>query len=123
MPSGRSSICRFGPPDTPIVKRITLLVLVSVCLKAQTAGQTWTGYGHDAQHTGLSPTAAQPLNNIHWSTPVDLSPTPSGSLLVHYGSPSITAANTVLVPVKTGTDGGFEIKAFNGANGTLLYTL
>ncbi len=85
--------------------------------------QTWSGYGHDAQHTGLSPVAAQPLNNIHWSTPVDLSPTPSGSLFVHYGSPSITAANTVLVPVKTGTDGGFEIQAFNGASGALLYTL
>ncbi len=85
--------------------------------------QTWSGYGHDAQHTGLSPVAAQPLNNIHWSTPVDLSPTPSGPLFVHYGSPSISAANTVLVPVKTGTDGGFEIQAFNGANGTLLYTL
>lgn len=29
----------------------------------------------------------------------------------------------MLVPVKTGTAGGFEIQAFNGADGTLLYTL
>lgn len=92
---------------------------MAVCLHAQ----SWSGYGHDAQHTGLSAVAAQSLSNIHWSTPVDLGPTPSGPLFVHYGSPSITAANTVLVPVKTGTAGGFEIQAFNGANGTPLYTL
>jgi hypothetical protein len=105
-----------GPFHT---KKAVLLLLFSITLHAQ----TWSGYGHDAQHTGLSTVAAQALNNIHWSTPVDLSPTPSGDLLVHFGSLSTTAANTVLVPVNTGTGGGFEIKAFNGANGALLYTL
>ncbi|HWE52814.1 MAG TPA: hypothetical protein VG273_23675 [Bryobacteraceae bacterium] len=108
-----------------IVRQIGLTALV--CFAGSFAGiaygQTWSGYGHDGQHTGLSTVAAQPLNNIHWSTPVDLSPTPSGALFVHYGSPSITAANTVLVPVKTGVDGGFEIKAINGATGAVLYTL
>jgi hypothetical protein len=103
---------------------VNLPILMAFVLSpgAQLYGQIWSGYGHDAQHTGLSTVAAQPLNNIHWSTPVDLNPTPSGPLYVHYGSPGITAANTVLVPVRTVT-GGFEIRAFNGENGTPIYTL
>src|SRR6185369_11758639 len=43
--------------------------------------------------------------------------------LIHYGAPLITAANTVLVPVKTGAAGGFQVSAFNGANGATKYTL
>ena len=89
----------------------------------QTIGERWTGYGRDAQHTGLSPTAAQALNNIHWSTPVDLGTVASGPLLVHYGSPVITQNNIVLVPVRTGTAPEFEILAFNGATGASLFTL
>jgi hypothetical protein len=108
--------------------RYMLVVLAGLSFQvytaqAQTPGQTWTGYGHDAQHTGLSPTAGQPLNNIHWSTPVDLSPVPSGPIYVHYGSPVITTANTVLVPVKTGALSGFQIEAFNGSTGAPMYTL
>lgn len=84
----------------------------------------WSGYGHDPQHSALSTVAAQALNRIHWSAPVDLDPQlTSGELFIHYGSPAITQGNTVLVPVKTGAAGGFEVEAINGANGTLLYTL
>ena len=85
----------------------------------------WSGYGHDPQHTALSSTASQPLNQIRWSTPVDLNPQSAagGDLYIHYGSPAVTAANTVLLPVKTGGDGGFEVQARSGVNGTLLYTL
>src|SRR4029077_4282161 len=63
----------------------------------------WSGFGRDAQHTALSTTASQPLNQILWQMPVDLQPQYSGngSLLIHYGSPVITSANTVIVPVKT----------------------
>ena len=64
----------------------------------------WEGYAGDGQHTALSAVASQPLNAIRWQTPVDLQPQYSGSeLLIHYGAPSITPANTVLVPVKTGS--------------------
>src|SRR5450432_167636 len=83
----------------------------------------WNGYGHDAQHTANSAVASQPLTNIHWSTPIDLNPPGSGDIFIHYGSPMVTAANTVLVPVKTGVADGFQVNAFSGANGTLLYTL
>ena len=83
----------------------------------------WPGYAHNSQHTALSPVAAQPLNQIHWQTPVDLNPQYSGSLLlIHYGSPLITARNNVLVPVKVGATGTFRVECRRGSNGSLLYT-
>jgi hypothetical protein len=85
-----------------------------------TGSRSWPNYAHDPQHTGVSARSSQPLHNIHWSTPVDLHP-PSGEILIHYGSPLITAANTVIVPVKTGTN-SFRVDARNGADGTLLWT-
>ena len=84
----------------------------------------WQGYARDPQHTALSPVASAPLESIHWETPVDLAPPGNGGeLLIHYGSPLVTAANTVLVPVKTGASGGFELQARSGADGTLRWTL
>ncbi len=84
----------------------------------------WSGYAHDAQHTALATIGAQPLNQVHWSAAVDLNPqVASGELLIHYGSPAVTAGNTVLLPVKTGATDGFEVQARNGATGAPLYTL
>src|ERR1700676_3797918 len=75
----------------------------------------WQGYARDPEHTGLSAVGSQPLAAIHWQTPVDLNPQYSGSdLLIHYGSPAITANNTVIVPVKTGASGGFTLEGLNG---------
>src|SRR5436309_3245234 len=60
-----------------------------------------TTFGGNAQHTGVFQPAAQDLSVIRWQTPVDLMPQYSGSdLLIHYGAPLITSANTVIVPVK-----------------------
>jgi hypothetical protein len=84
---------------------------------AQTLG--WPSHAHDAQHTAVSGTASQSFNTIHWSVPVDLAP-PSGPILIHYGSPVITPANTVVVPVKTGAN-SFRVEAHNGATGSLLW--
>ena len=80
-------------------------VLAPCFLYAQALSVPWSGYGHDPQHTANSATAGQPLNRIHWSTTIDLGNvgTP-GPLYVHYGSPLITAANTVIVP-QTQTSG------------------
>jgi outer membrane protein assembly factor BamB len=44
----------------------------------------------------------------------------SGRRDLHYGSPVITAANTVIVPVKTGAD-SFRIVARKGATGQILW--
>ncbi len=84
----------------------------------------WSGHAHDPQHTGTSTVAAQPLNSIHWQTPIDLSGAygSSGPLFVHYGSPLVTAGNTVIVPV-TNASGNYTLEAFSGTTGTLKYTL
>ncbi|MEO8450725.1 MAG: hypothetical protein ABI647_13085 [Gemmatimonadota bacterium] len=56
---------------------------------------------------------------------MDLAPqyTGSGGLLIHYGSPVITAKNTVLIPVKTGATGGFLVEARAGQTGAVLWSL
>src|SRR3982751_2831475 len=85
------------------------------------AAVPWTTLGGNAQHTGLSATAAQPLQNIHWSTPVDATTPTAG--IVHYGSPLATSANTVLVPVKTSVDNAFRLDARAGGNGALIWSM
>jgi hypothetical protein len=73
------------------------------------------------------------MNHIHWCTPIDtvLEDT-SGPLYIHYGSPVVTAANTVLVAQRTSSSNTYKINAFNGGSGgsfgcgspnTPLYTL
>ena len=81
----------------------------------------WLSHSHDAQHSGVSSVASQSLSKIHWQTPVDLAP-PSGEIFIHYGSPLVTAANTVIVPVKTGTN-SFRVEAHDGATGTKLWQI
>lgn len=79
----------------------------------------WSGFAGNAQHTALSPAATQRLNRIAWSMPVDLVPPnrSGGPLLIHYGSPVITGAGTVLVPVKTTAAGNFRVEARRGSDG------
>lgn len=87
-------------------------------------GPSWSSYAHDAQHTAISDVASQHLASIHWQTPVDLNPQYyGGSLYIHYGSPLVTQANTVIVPVKTGASDGFEVEAFDGGTGALKWTV
>lgn len=94
----------------------------------------WTNFGKNAHHNASSTTAAQALNTIHWQTPVDLDPQylgrrgetlpkGEGELLIHYGTPLITAANTVIVPVKTGAQGGFRMEAHTASNGSLVWKM
>jgi hypothetical protein len=99
------------------------VIFASLCLAAPVQAQ-WNSYAHDSEHTAQSQTASQGLSGIHWQTPVDLNPQYSGSdLLIHYGSPLVTAANTVIVPVKTGAKGRFRVDAHNGNNnGALLWS-
>jgi hypothetical protein len=110
------------------------ILLAAACsLGAQSLTTPWSGYGHDPQHSGVSANAAQALNHIHWCTPVDtvLEDT-SGPLYIHYGSPVVTAGNTVLVPQRTSAGNTYRINAFSGGSGgsfgcglpnTPLYTL
>lgn len=92
---------------------IGICFLMCGTLLGQPLNVPWYGYGKDAQHTANSANASQSLHSVHWSTPVDLNK-PGGELFIHYGSPMVSAANTLLVPVKiwqNGTD-GFKIQAF-----------
>jgi hypothetical protein len=76
-------------------------------------------FAGNSQHTAIFEPAARELNGIRWTTSIDLNNT---GAFAHYGAPLITPANTVLVPVKTATD-GFQINAFNGGDGSAKYSL
>ena len=97
---------------------VWLLLLATVAAAQKGA---WLTHSHDEQHTALSTVQSQPLASIHWHAPVDLNP-PQGTIFIHYGSPLVTAANTVIFPVKTGTN-NFRVEAHNGATGKKLWSL
>jgi hypothetical protein len=104
---------------------LAALAAISGLMLARAHAQIWFEYGHDPQHTTVSATASQIPQKIRWSTPVDLDPQYSGDdLFIHYGSPVITAGNTVIIPVKTGAGDGFQVEAHDAVNGgALVWTM
>lgn len=91
---------------------------------AQTSPPEWQGLGGNSQHDAQASAALQGLTHIRWKARVDLNPQLSGGeLLIHYASPMITAANTVILPVKTGATGGFRVDARKGTSGAPLWSL
>jgi outer membrane protein assembly factor BamB len=131
--SARFRRFRRRKPAPSLAHTVKLLVLILICafsisnaVAQSPAGsfhqsEEWSTHAHDAQHTGVSPVASQKLARIHWQVPVDLAP-PEGEIFIHYGSPVITAKNTVIVPVKTGTS-SFRVQAHDGTTGKKLWTL
>jgi hypothetical protein len=102
--------------------RVYQLVLEKLEDRTLLTGPSWLGYAHDPQHTALAPVASQNYDVIRWQTPVDLNPQYSGNdLFIHYGSPLITEANTVILPVKTGATGGFRVEAHSGIDGAVKW--
>lgn len=100
--------------------RVFSLIVGLIAFGTNVTAQTgWLTHSHDDQHTGVSSVASQPLTKIHWHVPVDLAP-PQGTIFIHYGSPLVTQANTVIVPVKTAT--GFRVEAHNGVTGKKMWT-
>jgi len=89
-----------------------------------TVEPTWSSHAGGPQHTGVSGIESQPLEQVRWQTPVDLNPQYNGGnyLLIHYGSPLVTAANTLVLPVKTGGGQQFRVEARDGATGALKWT-
>jgi hypothetical protein len=99
---------------TRLLKVLSFCVLIALGDKA--VGQTT--FAGNAQHTGIFTPPAQNLNVLKWETDIDLNITGTA----HYGSPVISANNTVIVPVKiSGT--GFRVDAFDGNTGAFKYTV
>jgi hypothetical protein len=109
------------------LKTLTVLSLCTLALPlaAQPLNVPWSSYGHDAQHSGVSSVASQAFNRVKWSTPVDIDlQNTSGELLIHYGSPLVTAKNTVIVPVRASSSTNtYRIDVFSGVDGSFKYTL
>ena len=99
------------PPPTP----------VSPPVAAPAAA--WSSHGGSFTHAARAPATAQALNRVLWSTPVDLAPpyTASGFLLIHYGSPVVSAANVVMLPVKRNSSGTFGVESRSATSGNLLW--
>ena len=106
-----------------VISILPLIVLVRANsgspVNAPDQASSVPSFAGNAQHTATYQPAAQNLNIIQWSTTIDLNNT---GALAHYGSPLITSANTVLVPVKTAPNDGFQVNAFDGS-GAAKYTL
>jgi hypothetical protein len=96
---------------------VGFLGLVFLLTSGQTLAQVPTFAGN-AQHTSSYAAPAQNLNAIKWSTTIDF----NNTSLAHYGSPLVTAGNTVLTPVKIAND-GFRVDAIDSATGAQKYTV
>ena len=105
------------------MKALGLAALGFACLAGTAvADPAWRGYGGDAQHNANAPAPSQNLTKAHWSLPVD-DQGQGGFILIHYASPMITAANTVLVPIKHNGSGDFRIEARAGDTGNLIWQI
>ena len=100
-------------------RRVMVAMVLGLSWAARAGFADWEMYGGNAQHTATSTVGAQDLSQIRFQTPVDLDPQyQSGDLPIHYGSPLVTSLNTLLVPMNTNADSGFQIQAFNAFNPT-----
>jgi hypothetical protein len=109
----------------PVLAALATLMTVAASVPCSALAQ-WSGFGGDPQHSAIShaPVPMQSLNRVLWSTPVDLQPESYTQtyLLIHYGSPLITAANTVIVPIKTGATSGFSVEALRASDGSQIWS-
>lgn len=88
------------------------------------AAVAWAGFAGNAQHTAIAREPPQPFKRIRWRARVDLAPVlVHGALPIHYGSPMITAANTVLVSTRVSAKAGFRVVAYSGTSGVRRWSL
>lgn len=107
-------------PKLPVFIALSAIFLTRCLASGQ---PVWSDFGGNAQHTADSSVASDPLQTIRWETPVDTSLSGnSGAIYIHYGSPLVTADNTVIVPVKTATTGDFDVEGIAGASGSIEWS-
>jgi hypothetical protein len=84
----------------------------------------WPDFAANPQHAAQAPASPQPLAHLHWTARIDHAPPLiAGTLPIHYASPLITQADTVLVPVRADAANWFRIEAHDAATGTLVWSL
>jgi WD40-like Beta Propeller Repeat len=83
----------------------------------------WAGFAGNAQHTAVASVLPQPFKRIRWQAKVDRNPYVQGQITSNYGSPMITAANTVLVPTRVSARAGFRVIAYSGSSGVRRWSL
>jgi hypothetical protein len=81
------------------------------------AAPIWQGLGGDETHSAISSITSQPMQGIRWQMRVADS---TDQDLIHFGSPMVTAANTVIAPVRQ-TNGTYRVEGRDGANGNLKW--
>src|SRR4051812_26884624 len=108
------SILRSRKPERRALYKPKFEILEDRTVPSATA----TTFAGNAQHTSIYDPVAQDLNVIHWQHTIDENP----GAFAHYGSPLISAANTIFAPVKTSTN-NFRIDVLNAANGSSTYSL
>jgi hypothetical protein len=135
---GRPSLgwmARAGTGATAAVGVVLVSCLFTPASSAQIAGAgnspgggtpavEWAGFAGNAQHTAVAIVLPQPFERIRWRAKVDQAPVLIyGSLTSDYGSPMITAANTVLVPTRISAKAGYRVIAYSGTSGVRRWSL